>query len=99
LRRSRFAKGPYNPLRHHDRLERFYDPTLGRIFVDGQDISKLNINAYRRSLALVSQEPTLYQGTIRDNVLLGADGEDTPQEKIAKACKAANIYDFIMSLP
>ena len=80
-------------------LERFYDPSTGSIFVDGQDISKLNIKAYRRSLAVVSQEPTLYQGTIRDNVLLGAEGDDMPEEEIVKACKAANIYDFVMSLP
>jgi len=47
----------------------------------------------------VSQEPTLYQGTIRDNVLLGADRDDVPEEEIIRACKDANIYEFIMSLP
>ena len=80
-------------------LERFYDPLVGGIFVDGQEISSLNINDYRGFLALVSQEPTLYQGTIRENVLLGADRDDVPDEEVVKACKDANIYDFIMSLP
>ncbi|KAK4543161.1 hypothetical protein LTR36_005939 [Oleoguttula mirabilis] len=82
-------------------LERFYDPLVGGIYVDGKEISSLNINNYRRSLALVSQEPTLYQGTIRDNILLGADTkpEDVPEEAIVQACKDANIYDFILSLP
>ena len=80
-------------------MERFYDPLSGGVFVDGKEISSLNINDYRGFLALVSQEPTLYQGTIRDNVLLGADREDVPEEAIVQACKDANIYDFIISLP
>ena len=80
-------------------MERFYDPLSGGVFVDGRDISSLNINDYRRYLALVSQEPTLYQGSIRENVLLGADNEDVSDEAIVQACKDANIYDFIISLP
>lgn len=80
-------------------LERFYDPLAGGVFVDDKDISSLNIGDYRSYLALVSQEPTLYQGTIRENILLGADREDVPEEAITQACKDANIYDFIMSLP
>lgn len=82
-------------------LERFYNPIDGGIFVDGKDISTINVNSYRNHIALVSQEPTLYQGTIRDNILLGADRapEDVPEEAIIQACKEANIYDFILSLP
>ncbi|OJD15191.1 hypothetical protein AJ78_04522 [Emergomyces pasteurianus Ep9510] len=80
-------------------LERFYDPLAGGVYVDGKDITRWNVNSYRSFLSLVSQEPTLYQGTIRDNILLGVDAEDMPDEEIVQACKAANIYDFIMSLP
>ena len=80
-------------------MERFYDPLSGGVFVDGKDISSLNINDYRGFLALVSQEPTLYQGSVRENVLLGADREDVPEDAIIQACKDANIYDFIVSLP
>ncbi|KAI9749986.1 MAG: GTPase-activating protein [Chaenotheca gracillima] len=80
-------------------LERFYDPLSGGVFVDGKDITSYNIGDYRSFLALVSQEPTLYQGTIRENVLLGADRDDVPDELIVQACKDANIYEFIMSLP
>ena len=80
-------------------LERFYDPLVGGIYVDGKEISSLNINDYRSFIALVSQEPTLYQGTIKENVLLGADREDVPDSEIEFACREANIYDFIMSLP
>jgi ATP-binding cassette subfamily B (MDR/TAP) protein 1 len=80
-------------------LERFYDPLSGGIYVDGKDISRLNVNSYRSFLALVSQEPTLYQGTIRENVLLGIDRDGIPDEAVFQACKDANIYDFILSLP
>ena len=80
-------------------MERFYDPLSGGIFVDGKEISSLNINDYRGYLALVSQEPTLYQGSVRENVLLGTDREDVPEEAIVQACNDANIYDFIISLP
>jgi ATP-binding cassette subfamily B (MDR/TAP) protein 1 len=82
-------------------LERFYDPLVGGVYVDGKEISTLNINNYRNYLALVSQEPTLYQGTIRENILLGADKDpaDVPEAAIEQACKDANIHDFILSLP
>jgi ATP-binding cassette subfamily B (MDR/TAP) protein 1 len=81
-------------------LERFYDTLSGQVLVDGKDITTLRIQDYRNKLALVSQEPTLYQGTIRENVLLGLGGfEDVPDESIVQACKDANIHDFIMSLP
>ncbi|KAF1983472.1 P-loop containing nucleoside triphosphate hydrolase protein [Aulographum hederae CBS 113979] len=80
-------------------LERFYDPLAGGIYVDGREISSLNINEYRSHLALVSQEPTLYQGTIRENILLGADREDVGDEEVEQACRDANIYDFVISLP
>ncbi|QKX60860.1 uncharacterized protein TRUGW13939_08006 [Talaromyces rugulosus] len=80
-------------------LERFYDPLSGGVYVDGKDISSLNVNSYRSHMALVSQEPTLYQGTIRDNILLGSNEQDIPEEAIINACKNANIYDFILSLP
>ncbi|EAS30718.3 multidrug resistance protein MDR [Coccidioides immitis RS] len=80
-------------------LERFYDTLSGGVYVDGTDITRWNVSAYRSFLALVSQEPTLYQGSIRDNILLGITEDDVPEEAIIEACKAANIYDFIMSLP
>lgn len=79
-------------------LERFYDPLGGGVYVDGKEISSLNVNDYRRHIALVSQEPTLYQGTIRENILLGA-ATDVSDAQIEYACKEANIFDFIISLP
>ncbi|RMZ86376.1 hypothetical protein DV736_g6397, partial [Chaetothyriales sp. CBS 134916] len=89
-------------------LERFYDPLVGGVYVDGKETSGLNLNEYRSHIALVSQEPTLYQGTIKENILLGLSGTDGDinkdnasayDDRITQACKEANIYDFIMSLP
>lgn len=74
-------------------------PEEGSIYVDGQEISSINLNDYRSHLAFVSQEATLYQGTVKDNILLGIDKEDVSDDRIIRACKDANIYDFIMSLP
>ncbi|KAJ6094416.1 hypothetical protein N7467_001929 [Penicillium canescens] len=80
-------------------LERFYDVLSGGVYVDDNNIADLNVNSYRSHLALVSQEPTLYQGTVKENILLGSPNDDPTEEELVKACKDANIYDFIMSLP
>jgi ATP-binding cassette subfamily B (MDR/TAP) protein 1 len=80
-------------------LERFYDPLAGGVYIDGKEISTLNVNEYRSFVALVSQEPTLYQGSIKDNILLGSPLDHVPDEAIEFACREANIYDFIVSLP
>ncbi|KAG8895302.1 GTPase-activating protein [Tulasnella sp. 408] len=82
-------------------IERFYDPLAGRVLLDGVDIASLNIQEYRKNMALVSQEPTLYAGTIRFNVLLGAakPEAEVTQEEIEQACRDANILEFIQSLP
>jgi ATP-binding cassette subfamily B (MDR/TAP) protein 1 len=79
-------------------LERFFDPSCGRILVDGEDISNIDLNEYRKWMSLVSQEPVLYQGTIRENLIFGSTRDITEQD-IIQACKEANIYDFISSLP
>jgi ATP-binding cassette subfamily B (MDR/TAP) protein 1 len=78
-------------------IERFYDPTSGSIFVDGKDISTLNLYDYRSHLALVSQEPVLYSGTIRENILLGVGDREVHDEAVIEACKEANIWEFIVS--
>lgn len=79
-------------------LERFYDPLAGQVLLDGKDISLININDYRSHIALVSQEPTLFQGTIRENIGMGS-AKDLSDEALEIACREANIYDFILSLP
>lgn len=79
-------------------VERFYDPVHGSILLDGKDIRTLGVSDYRALIALVSQEPTLYQGTIRDNIILGTS-QDVPDSLVENACREANIHDFILSLP
>jgi ATP-binding cassette subfamily B (MDR/TAP) protein 1 len=78
-------------------LERFYDPTAGAVFVDEVELKYYNIQSYRAQMAIVSQETTLYTGTIRENIM--ADKDDVSEEMVVQACKDANIYEFITSLP
>ncbi|KAG8937440.1 GTPase-activating protein, partial [Tulasnella sp. 424] len=82
-------------------IERFYDPTSGKVLLDGVDISTLNLGDYRKNIALVSQEPTLYAGTIRFNILLGSTkpASEVAQGEIEQVCRDANILEFIQSLP
>ncbi|KAK9477925.1 P-loop containing nucleoside triphosphate hydrolase protein [Lipomyces japonicus] len=79
-------------------IEEFYRPQVGQVLLDGVDITTFNINKYREHIALVSQEPTLYAGSIKDNIQLGSTTLVT-DEQIVEVCKQANIHDFIMSLP
>jgi ATP-binding cassette subfamily B (MDR/TAP) protein 1 len=82
-------------------IERFYDPLAGEIYLDNELISELNVQEYRKQIALVSQEPTLYAGTVRFNILLGAikPQSEVTQDEIEEACRSANILEFIQSLP
>jgi ATP-binding cassette subfamily B (MDR/TAP) protein 1 len=69
--------------------------------LDNELITEFNVQEYRKQLALVSQEPTLYAGTVRFNILLGAikPQSEVTQEELEKACRDANILDFVQSLP
>ncbi|KAL2818011.1 ATP-binding cassette multidrug transport protein [Aspergillus granulosus] len=81
-------------------LERYYNPTSGQITLDNTDITKIPLITYRTHLSLVQQEPVLYQGTILENITLGISNPTViPEEEIHSACKQANAYDFIASLP
>jgi len=79
-------------------LERFYEIQRGQLLINGDDVTELDINEYRKAISLVAQEPTLLGGSIKDNILLGVD-EDTSDEKLFQACRDAEIHDFITSLP
>ncbi|KAK7970007.1 hypothetical protein PG988_009080 [Apiospora saccharicola] len=80
-------------------LERFYDPERGQVLVNGVDIADLNIYEYRRHLSLVAQEPNIFQGTLRENILLGVDADAVEDARLHAACRDASIHDFIVSLP
>lgn len=69
--------------------------------LDDQKINSLNVHSYRKQIAIVSQEPSLYAGTIKFNVLLGATkpASEVSQEELEAACSKANILEFIKSLP
>ena len=70
------------------------------MFIEDKPLASLDVQEYRRKLALVSQETVLYQGTIRDNLLLGlVKASSVSDEDITTACRQANIHDFIVSLP
>ena len=79
-------------------LERFYDPVTGRICLARKDIASMSPRLYRGHMSLVQQEPTLYQGSVRENVSLGLDFEPS-DEQITEACRKANAIDFVVSLP
>ncbi|RDA85047.1 hypothetical protein CP532_4591 [Ophiocordyceps camponoti-leonardi (nom. inval.)] len=80
-------------------LERFYDPTSGTVRLDGHDARSQGRQRLRRDVALVQQEPVLYQGSVRDNVSMGSPSSSLDTKVIEAACRAANAWDFIASLP
>lgn len=73
-------------------LQRIYDPVSGSITVDSSRLDSISPVLYRKHVALVQQEPTLFPGTIRDNVSQGIDtATATPDDaKIEQACRSAN---------
>ncbi|XVF02602.1 hypothetical protein REPUB_Repub04eG0189000 [Reevesia pubescens] len=77
-------------------IERFYDPQRGSILIDEYDIKSFNLRNLRSHIALVSQEPTLFAGTIRQNIAYGK-GEATEAE-VRKAGTLANAHEFISSM-
>ncbi|KAF4495423.1 Leptomycin B resistance pmd1 [Fusarium agapanthi] len=80
-------------------LERFYDMDKGRILLNGKDATDINLYEYRKYFSLVAQEATLFQGTIRENILLGVDPLAITDEQLHQACRDASIHDFVVSLP
>jgi ATP-binding cassette subfamily B (MDR/TAP) protein 1 len=80
-------------------LERFYEPQRGSILYDGEDIMTIPLSPYRTRISLVAQEPYLFRGTIKENVLLGADPGSTTEEQLHAACSSAGLHTFIASLP
>ncbi len=78
-------------------LPAFYEATAGRITVDGQDISLLTLASLREHISVVSQEPFLFNGTIRENILYGK--LNATEDELIAAAKAANCYEFIVRLP
>lgn len=80
-------------------LERFYEPQHGSILYNSDDIRFISLRRHREQLSLVAQEPSLFRGSIRSNILLGVDEGSITDDQLHQACRNAGIHDFIISLP
>lgn len=78
-------------------LPRFYDPTAGKVLIDGHDLKHVTLESLRRQIAIVPQEIALFQGTIKENI--GYGKPDATDEEIFEAAKNANAHSFITALP
>uniref|UniRef100_A0A6N2LC84 ABC transporter domain-containing protein n=1 Tax=Salix viminalis TaxID=40686 RepID=A0A6N2LC84_SALVM len=77
---------------------KIYDPLKGTVKIDGRDIRSYSLRSLRKCIALVSQEPTLFSGTIKENIIYGASSDEINESEIIEAAKAANAHDFISGL-
>ena len=80
-----------------DLLPRFYDPTRGRVLVDGVNLRELKINSLRQKMAIVSQDTFIFNTTVRENIVYGV--EAASDEDIYEAARMANALGFIQDLP
>ncbi len=78
-------------------IPRFWNPTKGKILLDGHDITSLRLESLRRHIAVVTQDVILFDGTIRDNIVYGTP--EATDAEITHAIEAAALTDFIASLP
>jgi subfamily B ATP-binding cassette protein MsbA len=76
---------------------RFFDPDKGEVLIDGQDIKHVTVESLREAIALVTQDPVLFDDTIRANIAYGT--KPVVEEEVVAAAKAAAAHDFIMNLP
>ena len=80
-----------------DLVPRFYDPTAGRVMLDGTDVRELSLNGLRGLLGIVTQETILFHDTVRANIAYGVEGAS--QEAVEAAARAAHAHEFIERLP
>jgi ATP-binding cassette subfamily B (MDR/TAP) protein 1 len=80
-------------------LQRFYDPISGSVSLDGKDLKDLNVKWLRQQIGVVSQEPVLFNTSIRQNLMMGSADRNISLEEITIACKKANCHSFIKQLP
>jgi ABC-type multidrug transport system fused ATPase/permease subunit len=79
-------------------IPRFYDPTGGRVLIDGTDVRDFKLHPLRRQIGFVLQETVLFRGTLRENIAYGRPGDVTDEEIVA-AAKLANADEFINKMP
>jgi len=78
-------------------VPRFYDPTGGRLTIDGQDLRGVTLESLRGQIGLVTQETVLFNDSVRNNIAYGR--ADVPEERIVSAAKAAHAHEFVVGLP
>jgi ABC-type multidrug transport system fused ATPase/permease subunit len=78
-------------------IPRLYDPTSGRVLIDGTDITDYTLNGLRKQIGFVLQDTMLFFGSIRDNIAYGRP--DATEEEITEAARLANAHEFIAKLP
>ncbi|MEN6304297.1 MAG: ABC transporter ATP-binding protein [Armatimonadia bacterium] len=78
-------------------IPRFYDPSSGRVLVDGYDVQDVTLNSLRNNIGMVMQESFLFMGTLRENIKYGRP--EATDEEVVQASIAANCHDFIMEFP
>jgi subfamily B ATP-binding cassette protein MsbA len=78
-------------------VARFYDPTGGRVLIDGRDIKEFRLDSLREQIGFVLQETSLFYGTVRDNIAYGRPGAS--EEEIMEAARLANAHEFISVMP
>ena len=76
-------------------IERFYDPKEGQVLFSGVDVKDLDCRWYKRQIAIVSQEPVLFAGSIRENICYGLSESDVTDAEVEAACEKANALKFI----
>jgi subfamily B ATP-binding cassette protein MsbA len=79
-------------------IPRFYEPTAGRLFIDGHDVTTLTLSSLRAQIALVSQDVMLFDDTILANIAYGAMS-GTPRELVERAAAAAHALEFVRMMP
>lgn len=80
-------------------IPRFFDPTSGRVLIDGRDIRGFTLQSLRAAMAVVPQDVITFSTTVRENIAIGKPGEKPSLDAIVRAARLANSHDFIESLP
>ncbi|KAJ3243519.1 hypothetical protein HDU78_000400 [Chytriomyces hyalinus] len=83
-------------------IQRFYDPLVGSVHLDGVNLTNINVKWLRQQIGIVSQEPVLFNTTVKQNIMMGAiedSSKSLTEAELHAVCKMANCHNFIMDLP
>ncbi len=80
-------------------INRLYDPSLGSVYLDGHNLKELNVKWLRSQIGVVSQEPVLFDTSIAENIRYGSLFKEVTDKEVISAAQAANIHNFIQTLP